>query len=128
MRHTIETLEAMYKSHPKNLDVVAHSVAFPKDSIVGYFHCPVGRGYYSEIPNYSESLDSAAILVQEASKDKYATWASHLMDITDSTMLAYGTFNGSDGVEFDHEAIHRLTTASAKERTMAAILALQKYE
>jgi len=112
--HTAASLAALHADDPRKLDALAHEAVFGERTEEiqgrnGAYLIAVGVG---TLPNYSASLDAAALLeARLAERDMEGNYGAALMDVLDK--------------EF-HPSIFYIATATARDRTIAAVLAAQE--
>jgi len=122
--HTAASLAALHADDPRKLDALAHEAVFGERTEEiqgrnGAYLIAVGVG---TLPNYSASLDAAALLearLAERSPLLEHEYAQQLKDILDVRLIDY------DGVT-DWYSMSSMIRASARDRTIAAVLAAQE--
>lgn len=125
--HTAATLAAL---PPRELDALAHTIAMQRLYVLWHgipLDCDKDGISGDPIPRYSISLDAAALLERELDKrdldDKYA---DTLIDITCGGKAYLVERHYQCGYTAGCAGVWAVATASAQQRTIAAILAARE--
>lgn len=115
--NTPASLLALHRDDPRKLDALAHETVFQQhvEEVQGHNTVFLVVANVGTLPNYSASLDAAALLeARLAERGQDREYAFRLIAIT--------------GYITNYRAAFRFTTATATQRTIAAILAAQEVK
>ena len=121
-QHTAASLAAIHSRNPRELDAIAHQIVMQKLYVLWLgmpLDCDVDGISGDPIPRYSTSLDAAALLEKALSErglrdENYKCLYSVVAGCIDNIAAKHG------------DVIEAAMFASARDRTIAAVLAAQE--
>lgn len=120
--HTAATLAALYDGSPRKIDAIAHRLVMRRD-VTCWLEIPLDTedgAQLDPIPRYSADLNHAALLEQALAERGLRRKANSILFYHVLEMFPM------DNYELNDYAIDAAIHASAKSRTIAAILAAQQ--